>query len=333
MAHGDPLVGRFPALLSVPRVDLGVRTSPVEQWAVDPVTIWVKRDDLNAPRLGGNKVRALEFLLADLAPHATVVTVGGIGSTHVLATAVHARALRAGTIAWRWPHEENDVSRLVASSIMRECERAPLVRNPAEAFARAYAFVLRHRARWVPFGGTSPLGVLGHLQAALELAEQVGSGELPVPRTVFVPMGTGGTAVGLALGLGAARLSTTVVAVRCGPHIRVEVPRLRWLARKTRGLMRRFGVPSSALPVPVPIQIEHGAYAGAYARPLPAAAELARRIGGEAGRALDATYSAKACYAAWRAAGAADDGPVLFWHTFDGRWMHSSGAEPMPKAR
>ncbi|MGH7605720.1 MAG: hypothetical protein ACREME_00145, partial [Gemmatimonadales bacterium] len=47
--------------------------------------LWLKRED----RAGGNKVRGLEFLLADVPRHASLVTVGGTGSTHCLATAVH----------------------------------------------------------------------------------------------------------------------------------------------------------------------------------------------------------------------------------------------------
>jgi hypothetical protein len=54
----------------------------------------------------------------------------------------------------------------------------------------------------------------------------------------------------------------------------------------------------------------------------------------EAGLTLDAAYGAKACYAAWRAAREAPrGGPVLFWHTFDARWMDPRNQEPLGIAR
>src|SRR2546427_3412566 len=55
--------------------------------------LWVKREDRSSPRYGGNKVRGLEFLLTGAPPGSVFVTVGGTGSTHCLATAVHAAAL------------------------------------------------------------------------------------------------------------------------------------------------------------------------------------------------------------------------------------------------
>ncbi|MEJ2433914.1 MAG: hypothetical protein P8Y53_12425, partial [Pseudolabrys sp.] len=66
----------------------------------------------------------------------------------------------------------------------------------------------------------------------LELADQVGRGELPEPRAVFLPYGTGGTAVGLALGLQLGGLASRVVAVRViverEREIRAFVPEESW---------------------------------------------------------------------------------------------------------
>src|SRR5439155_645017 len=60
--------------------------------AVGIVELTVKREDRSSARYGGNKVRALEFLLAGARPGTVFVTLGGTGSTHCLATAVHAAA-------------------------------------------------------------------------------------------------------------------------------------------------------------------------------------------------------------------------------------------------
>jgi len=323
VAPCDPLIERFPRLGALPKADLGVVESPVERCSPSVgAEFWIKRDDLDAGHLGGNKVRALEFLLGGLEPGAAIVTVGGIGSTHVLATAVHAVSLGAETRAWRWPHEENDVSRRVSRAIEVACVSSPVVRHPVEAFAAARWRSARHGERWIPFGGMTPVGIMGHLRAGLELARQVRHGLLPSPGAVFVPLGTGGTAVGLALGFAAVGLPSLVVAVRCGPSVGVDRGWLKWLEARTRRFLAHRGVPRGELPPDVKMRVDHSAWSGAYGRPLPAATELADRLHVESGLTLDATYSAKACYAAWSAAGAAPrDDPVLFWHTFDSRWM------------
>ncbi|MBL8982807.1 MAG: hypothetical protein JNL26_11525, partial [Gemmatimonadetes bacterium] len=75
------------------RAPIGVSASPVELWSLDGADLWVKRDDLNTATCGGNKARALQFLLGAAPAGARLVTVGGEGSTHVLATAIHGASL------------------------------------------------------------------------------------------------------------------------------------------------------------------------------------------------------------------------------------------------
>lgn len=94
--------------LRVPRhkVRLGQLPTPLIQWhaphhgsdAAKSVTIpdgakvemWVKRDDLSGLELSGNKVRKLEFLLAEALEQEmdTVITIGGIQSNHCRAVRV-----------------------------------------------------------------------------------------------------------------------------------------------------------------------------------------------------------------------------------------------------
>jgi 1-aminocyclopropane-1-carboxylate deaminase/D-cysteine desulfhydrase-like pyridoxal-dependent ACC family enzyme len=57
--------------------------------------VWLKRDDLSGMQLSGNKVRKLEFLMADAVAEGadSVITIGGIQSNHCRATAVAAKYL------------------------------------------------------------------------------------------------------------------------------------------------------------------------------------------------------------------------------------------------
>ena len=61
-----PLFARFPALASLPRVALGAFPTPVLHAPSLAPELWIKRDDLTADPMGGNKVRALEFLLGEV---------------------------------------------------------------------------------------------------------------------------------------------------------------------------------------------------------------------------------------------------------------------------
>lgn len=336
-----PLYQRFPALAELPRVPLGQFPSPVDRVSLmGGVELWLKRDDRNAPTVGGNKVRALEFLLAGVQTGDLVRTAGGEGSTHVYATAVHARRLGARTAAVRWPQVMHPLAFAVAREAERHCETAgPAVWMPLALAQTARWWVagqgVEGRRRYVPIGGSSPLGVLGHVNAGLELAEQVARGDLPEPTHVVVPLGSGGTVAGLALGLGIAGLRTQVVGARVAPRVVANIWRVRGLIVRTRRLIRRAGRVRSELRA-APVTLDHSVYGGAYGRPLAAGAGVAALLNqavagvGGARVILDATYGAKAAAVAVALAGHGDPGGagqagnhairrVLLWVTFDGR--------------
>ena len=267
-------------------------------------------------------MRALEYLLAGLHPGHTVITVGGRGSTHALSTVVHAHRLGARAMVVRWDQEMNEGARAVASRLKREADRCIDTRTVAGSYLRAALLRASHRlrgdrVRWIPAGGTSPRGILGHVDAALELAGQVESGVLPEPARIVVPLGTGGTAAGLLLGVAIAGMQTRVVGVRVVPRIVARHARVLGLARATMRFLERQASKPVARPDPAQLRIEHLFYGGAYGRETDAARDAAERFGTASCR-LDATYSAKAFAAALAAC---DDRPTLFWMTFDSRWI------------
>lgn len=310
-----PLLRAYPALASVPRAELGAFPSPVERVTGLPgdTVLWLKRDDRNAPVAPGNKVRALEFLLARVRRGDTVLTVGGEGSTHVFATAAHARRLGARTIAVRWRHEMSPRAHEVAEAAAELCERVIHARTIVDAMLIARFYRLTHRVHWVPFGGSTPLGALGHVNAALELTEQINVGMLPNPSRIVVPLGTGGTAAGLLTGLAMAGQSATLVATRCGPRIGSNRRKVLALARATRAWLEPL-VGADLPPIdPGKLEVVHDAYGGAYGRPHPDAEQAARTLEGRIGLRLESTYGAKALLAAQRL-GFSES--VLLWVTF-----------------
>jgi D-cysteine desulfhydrase len=282
--------------------------------------VWVKRDDLASATLGGNKVRALEYLLAAVQPGDLLLTGGGEGSTHVLATAVHGSRLGARVHAVRWRHEMHPLSEDVARRSLRECARIETSTTPLGGILRTLLRRMTLRARWIPFGGTSPRGILGHVNAALELADQVEAGDLPLPTRVVVPLGTGGTAAGLALGFAAAGMRTQVIGARVVPRIATGRARVLLRARSTARWVR--GTTGVILPDvrAEAVRVMHDAYGGAYGRVSPLGAEAAAAMERASGLRLDATYSAKAFAMALRIA-RAEEGVTVFWSTFDARWL------------
>jgi D-cysteine desulfhydrase len=323
VVSGYPLHDWFPELTRLPRVALASLPTPVEmlRGAAPDGSLWLKRDDLSSTDVGGNKVRALELLLGTVRRGDTVLTIGGEGSTHVLATAYHAGRLGARVEVIRWRHDMSPVAHAVAGRAASLATRVTTTSNIVGAALRVLWRRTRdRRLHWVPLGGSSPLGILGHVNAGLELDRQITNGELPSPGRIIVPLGTGGTAAGLMLGLAVARRRIPVVAARIGPRIGANRMRVLSLARATRALIARVTEREVPSLTPALLRVLHEYYGGAYGRPLAAGDAAAERMKVWRGLALDATYSAKA-FAAAIDTHRDSENPTLFWLTFDGRML------------
>jgi D-cysteine desulfhydrase len=283
--------------------------TPVEHFA--SLGCWVKRDDRTNPIYGGNKVRKLEFLLGDARARGrrAVVTIGATSSNDVLATAIHGGAAGLAVHAVVFPAAE-DRSELFRS------RGVGLTRVPGKSFV-PLGVVGRGAASLaagtgLPYligpGGSSPLGSLGYVAAALELARQVDDGLLPAPATIFVPYGSGGTAAGLAVGLALAGLPSRVVAVQVVERPWASPDKLRRLAARIARLLAGLGVSVT----PGKIDVAEDQLGPGYARSTPAA-DLAVARGGDAGLTLETTYSGKALSGLLATSAPT---PVLFWLTY-----------------
>ncbi|PYP11043.1 MAG: hypothetical protein DMD59_03745 [Gemmatimonadetes bacterium] len=272
--------------------------------------LWLKREDL----AGGNKIRGLEFLFAGAPPKSVFVTIGGTGSSHCLATARSAAAQGHRTAVATFPQPETETSRAIAAATDRAADlvvRACAMVTLPWAVLRAWRAARRLGSgppRWIPGGGADPRAVLGHLLATLELGTQL---DAP-PDTIVVPLGTGGTAAGIALGVAWLGWSTDLVAARVAPPVVANRWRTLRLARKTAALIRQtgieFNVPRSAIRVRVVDAMGKG-----YGHPT-REGERARALAAEYAVRLDPTYGAKAFGFLQRAD--VNVQRVVFWHTF-----------------
>lgn len=327
-----PLVRRFPGLARLPRhalTRLPTPVAPLERLAaaVDGGALWVKRDDLTSPLYGGNKPRKLEWLLgAALARgRRAVITFGGIGTHHGLATAICARDAGLRTVLVLLPqpvtahvrqclllHHAAGAEMLFAPSVPGVAGRA-LRRLAAGALAGEPLAI-------IPTGGTSALGAIGYVNAGLELAEQIAAGALPEPAAIFVPLGSGGTVAGLVLGLRLAGLRCRVQAVLVSD---ILPPSSAVLARLARAALRRLRRADATVPAvtitAADFPIERAYLGRCYGAVTDAGLAAQRLFDDREGIALETTYSAKTAAALLDCAARPEwrGRPLLFWNTYN----------------
>ncbi len=327
------LLQRHPELCDrLPWIPLGQWPTPVARLAELSRRIggelWIKRDDLCGPCYGGNKVRKLEHLLGEASAQGRpVITVGGVGSNHVVATGLAGRQLGLKVSAVVVPQP-------LTAAVRKNAELArrlgvTLIPCPARALAPLYLMLAAARAdvSVIGPGGSSPLGTLGYVSAALELVQQIADGELPTPKTIYVALGSGGTLAGLALGCALGGLETRIIGVRVVERVICNAALVRLLIRRTAALLRRYGV---KLPRPARFEVEHRQFGGLYGRPT-AAGQRAVELCQEEGLTLETTYTGKAMAALLE--GPPPPGTTLFWNTFNSREttdLGSDAAGPFP---
>ena len=191
-------------LSSLPRVSLGVFPTPVQK--LENVSralgtnVWVKRDDLTGIGLGGNKVRKLEFLLADARRQEAeiVFTTGGAQSNHAMLTAACALKLGMTPILIL---KKRGVTARQGNQLLEHLMGVDVRFMDTDDYADIYAEMDRvGRASGrpyykIPCGGSNALGSLGYVACAKEIAEQGMHFD-----HIVCAEGSGGTMAGLALG-------------------------------------------------------------------------------------------------------------------------------------
>jgi D-cysteine desulfhydrase len=176
--------------------------------------VWVKRDDMTSGAAAGNKLRKLEYLLADAQAHrATVVlTCGGVQSNHARATAVAARELGMRSLLFLATADGTrplstggnlllDV--MVGASLRFVTPEQYQQRDSLMQAAAAALSAQGERPYVIPMGGSNGLGALGYVDAMCEVRRQLDRGLGGGPAgfdAVVCACGSGGTAAGCVLG-------------------------------------------------------------------------------------------------------------------------------------
>ena len=275
---------------------------------------------------GGNKVRKLERLLGAAAGGGAerIVTVGAVGSHHVLATAVFARRMGIGVDAVLVPQPRTGHALLdLRADLAQGVVVVPASTYP-EAAVHIAARLVRAEYAYIPVGGSNLAGALGYVDAARELAAQVRAGLLPEPDLAVVTLGSGGTVAGLAAGFVLEKMRTRVLAVTVA-----EPPFL--VARAARRLavacVRHEGDETTTSHVLERIEVDERWLGPGYGFAT-APGEQAMAAAAKVGLTLDQTYTAKTFAAALDAVAARRAETILYWHT-----LSSAPMDPLCKER
>ena len=308
-------------IASVPRVSLGLFPTPF--YKLEAISarygrnIWIKRDDLCGVALGGNKVRKLEFLLAQAQADGcdTVFTTGGAQSNHAMLTA--ACAARLGMDCKLFLKDRGVTGRR-GNLVLDEIYGAPVRLVDTDDYqdiyremeAEAAGLEARgHRCCRIPLGGSTPLGTLGYAAAARECAVQAMAAGIRVGHLVSAT-GSGGTTAGLLLGAGLFLPGARVTGMAVDPQPFRET--VLDLAAGAAALLE-----ASFQPQEKDLQILDCAGPG-YAVPDPAATPAILELARTEGILLDPVYTGKAwagLLAQVQAGGFEGEGDIVFFHT------------------
>jgi D-cysteine desulfhydrase len=218
------LNGVSTAAVPTHRIPLGRFPTPLHRWHLpglpeDGPEVYIKRDDLTGLQLSGNKIRKLEFILAEAKAkgHDSIITLGGLQSNHARATAVAAKyvGLEAHLIL-RTSRALVDADPGLAGNLLVErligAKLHLVTKEEYSQFGQATLGAnlltqLRSQGRnpyLIPVGGSSALGTWGYISMMDELKQQLNelmneNSEIQFTDIVMA-CGSGGTTAGIALG-------------------------------------------------------------------------------------------------------------------------------------
>jgi D-cysteine desulfhydrase len=306
----------------VPWVALGHWPTPLTPLELDGRPVWVKHEGDSHPRYGGNKLRTLEvwFGHAQARGARRIWAIGAYGSNHTIATVLHAprAGLEAAAIVFPQPASEWAIENCGAT-IATGC-RLIRLRSVVEVPFAGWRVARRERdAVIMPPGGATPMGALGAVAAAFELADQVAAHQAPPPRRIVLAVGSTCTAAGLLAGfqlahaVGVWRWPVPIIhGVRVTPWPVTSRLRTAELARRTLARVEQLGGPRVAISLPELVSrlvIDGRELGPGYGLTTPRCDAAMRAVQGPR---LDGVYSGKAAAALLRLH-RADIGPLVFW--------------------
>lgn len=314
----------------LPRVPLGIQPTPLHEMPrlrallgneKNTPRLLIKRDDLNGIALGGNKLRKLEYLLADA--HArncdTLITAGAAQSNHCRVTAAVAAMHGLDChLCLRGPEPETRTGNLVLDdwlgATLHFGSRATFAGPGTDVSAMMPPLAeelqaMGRRPYIIPIGGSNAVGAVGYARAAAELRA-----ECPEATHIIVATGSGGTQAGLEIGVRLAGLRTKVIGVGVAKPDTVS-----WnvdVANQANAIADHLGAGLRLSPDEIECPMDW--MGPRYGAPTEKGEDALRTLARAEGIFTDPVYTGKALAALvdWVRAGRfTREDTVVFWHT------------------
>ncbi|GAB3354645.1 1-aminocyclopropane-1-carboxylate deaminase/D-cysteine desulfhydrase [Amycolatopsis echigonensis] len=256
------------------------------------VPVLFKRDDLTGLGLGGNKVRGLEYLIADALRQGCDCLVTGAGPQSNWTLLAALTALRYGiephVVCYGNPPPDEGNLRLHRWLGVDVRFTGAADRSTVDDGIAALAAELRATGRRpyvLPRGGATALGSLGYVRATIELAAQLDESGTE-PAAVWLPTGSCGTHAGLLAGVAFAAAAFDVIGVTVSRPVAECRTRITTLAAAAAALVHG--------PEPAEPRVLGGCLGPGYGIPSPEGAAAALLVARAEGVFLDPVFGAKA---------------------------------------
>ena len=328
-----PIINQyFPGLDKISWVSLGNYPTMIEKMekygdSRGFSNLYIKRDDCSSQVYGGNKVRKLEYMLADAKNKGkkTLITLGATGSNQVLGTGIFGEELgfKVVGVVMDQPNAEYVRTNLLLDKYFNvKLIYAKDTLSEITKFLTEYIKlqINGNKPYFITAGASSEIGNMGFVNATFELKQQIDSGDVAEPDYIIIPSGSIGTSAGLYLGCKLAQLKTKIIGVRVAMPWLVTKWRYRRMIRDINKYMRKFDhlVPLIQVEETDLILLEE--YLGNdYAYFTKNGCDCVRDVKKYENIQLEPTYTGKALGGGldWLNKQGENDAYVLFWNTYN----------------
>ena len=326
-------------LAPIPRVQLGFFPTPfykLENMSKAlGVNLYIKRDDFTGMNLfGGNKIRKLEYLMADAMAKGckAVITYGATQSNHAMQTVSACRRCGLEPILYLTavvkPDEKDVRANLLLDKVMgAEIHIVDIEPGETEDDAEARSFVMgaQHAKALtaagtpcyeVPMGGASYVGSIGFANGFVELAGQLEELGLTIDY-VYHATGTGGTMAGLAAGRKLVGSQAEIRSITVSPKNDAYLTKVQNLSNQ---VLEALGS-DARVDRQTDLHMDTNYFAPGYEQPNEKASEAIKMLARLEGLFVDPVYSGKALAGLIdhiRTGKVAPGSNVVFWHTGGG---------------
>lgn len=260
--------------------------------------IYIKRDDDTCCLLSGNKVRKLEFFIADALDKGadTLITCGGLQSNHARTTAIAAKRYSLGChLILRGkkpptPDANYFLDSLVGAEVTFVTKSQYLNRN--QIFDKLEKRLLQQGKKpySIPEGGSNGLGAMGYVRTMEEIHEQTEQMGIKFD-AIISAVGSGGTYAGLCMGTKFFDIRAEVVGFNVAATAEYFVKEILRCAHESETLLN-----IDLDLAEEDIRIIDGYVGKGYAKSRPEEIALIKHVAELEGIVLDPVYTGKAMF-------------------------------------